>query len=371
MKLRDRQDKVERMLSFYKSSKGSPFQEASTHVRGEIDILEALLMMDNVDQQNYGTIRRAGIRTGIQSRFTFESTIRQNDNLVVEFVASEKGQGDVLGSPLSLAKVFYEANISDWCSAVAIPVGAHCRDVGVATSSSYQRRGLTNYSSFGPPLLNQPNGSAIGLMVRKSNVVASLAHFVSGLGGMQPGSVGIMRCFSTFGQVVCQLSRSTKLSLLGVHQFPKLSSQQVSLGALSLPIGIFKCHKAPEASMEASAPPIGSQMEDNVVAGSIALMMESELDESTRIGGWLEMKNSDPKYLQWAATMSDTPEDDFGWGLSLGGSIQGPTSWDHFQVETFLKFNLGKRFTLQPALLYVMDGTTQFPALMLRSTWSL
>ncbi|KAA8537491.1 hypothetical protein F0562_027099 [Nyssa sinensis] len=127
MKLRDRQDTMERMLSFYKSSKG-------------------------------------GIRTGIQSRFTFESTIRHNDNLLVEFVASEKGQGDVLGSPLSLAKVFYEANISDGFSAVAIPVGAQRRDVGVATNSASQRRGLTNYSSFGPPVLNQPNGSAIGLM---------------------------------------------------------------------------------------------------------------------------------------------------------------------------------------------------------------
>ncbi|XP_057468628.1 uncharacterized protein LOC130757819 isoform X2 [Actinidia eriantha] len=370
MKLRDRQDKVERVLSFYKSSKGSPFQEASTHVRGEVDMLGALLMMDNADQQNCDTIRRAGIRTGVHSRLTFETTIREKDTLVTEFVSSVKSQDDVLGSPLSLAKVFYAANISDWFSVAAIPVGAHCRDVGIATNSHHQKRALTNYSSLGPPLLNQHNGSAIGLMVRKSNVVASLAQFVSGL-GMHPGSVGFMRCFSTFGQVVFELSRSTKLSLLGIHQVPKISSQKVSLGALSMPIGIFKRCEIPETSSEASTPVIGTLTHENVSTGSIALTLESELDESTRIGGWLEMNSSNPKCLQWAVSMSDTPEDEFGWGLSLGGLIQGPTRWDNFQVETFLNFNFSKRFSLQPALVYVMDGSTQFPALMFRSSWSL
>ncbi|XP_059636717.1 uncharacterized protein LOC132278836 isoform X2 [Cornus florida] len=370
MKLRDRQDKVERVLSFYKPSNGSPFQETSTHIRGEVDVLGALLMMDNVDQQKHDAISSAGIRTGIHSKFTFETTIRQKDTLVAEFVASEKGQSDVLGSPLSLAKVFYAANISDWFSAIAIPMGAHCRDVGVATNSFYQRGGLTNYSSHGPSLLNEHRGSAVGLMVRKPNVVASLAQFVSVL-GMQPGSIGITRIFGTFGQIVCQLSRSTKLSLMGIHQVPKLSSQQVSLGALAVPVGLFNRRKGPEAVMEASSPPIETHTEENVMAGSIAVMLESELDESTRIGGWLEMQKSNPKHLQWAVTMSDTPEDDFGWGLSLAGSIQGPKSWDHFQAETFLNFNIGKRCRLQPALVYVMDGTAQFPALMFRSSWSL
>ena len=218
--------------------------------------------------------------------------------------------------------------------------------------------------------MNQHNGSAIGLMVRKSNVVASLAQFVSGL-GMHPGSVGFMRCFSTFGQVVFELSRSTKLSLLGIHQVPKISSQKVSLGALSMPIGIFKRHEIPETSSEASTPVIGTLTHENVSTGSIALTLESELDESTRIGGWLEMNSSNPKCLQWAVSMSDTPEDEFGWGLSLGGLIQGPIRWDNFQVETFLNFNFSKRFSLQPALVYVMDGSTQFPALMFRSSWSL
>lgn len=140
MRLRDRQDKVERILS-YKSSSGSPFKEVNTHVRGEVDVGGALLMKDNVDQQDYDAFNRAGMRTGIDSRLTFETTIRQNDTLVAEFVASQKSQGypgDDFRSPLSLAKVLYVASVSDWFSAVAVPVGAQCRDVGVATGSPHQ-----------------------------------------------------------------------------------------------------------------------------------------------------------------------------------------------------------------------------------------
>lgn len=138
MKLRDRQEKVERLLSFYKTSKASPFQEASTRVKGEFDVVGALLMMDTVDQSTCDALQRAGIKTGIDYRLWFETTIREKDTLLTEFVGSERGGGDILGSPLSLAKVLYCANVSNWFSAVAIPVGARCRDVSVGTSSPHQ-----------------------------------------------------------------------------------------------------------------------------------------------------------------------------------------------------------------------------------------
>lgn len=166
MKLRDRQDKVERVLSFYKPSKGSPFDEATTHVRGEVDVLGALLMTDNIDEQDQDAIQRAGIRTGIKSRFTFETKIRERDTLVAELVTSDKGQVNGFATHLSLAKVLYAANISDWFSLVGVPMGARCRDVGFARNSN-QEIGLTDYSFTGPPLLNQHNGSAIGLAVKK------------------------------------------------------------------------------------------------------------------------------------------------------------------------------------------------------------
>ncbi|XP_062163149.1 uncharacterized protein LOC133870113 [Alnus glutinosa] len=373
MKLRDRQDKFERVLSFYKTTKGSPFQEASTHVRGEVDLLGALLVMDDVDEKNCDALCRAGIRTGIDSRFTFETTISQKDTLAAEFVASQKGKGflgDVSGHSLFLEKVSYKVNASDWLSMVAIPVGAQCRDVAITTISSHQAKGLTQFSSHGPPLLNQHSGSGIGLTVRKSNVVASLAQFVSGL-GMQPGSDSTGHCFSTFGQVVCQLPRGVKLSLLGLHQVPKSLSRHVSLGPLTIPVRRFKHHRTPETVVEASTPSMGASTLENVSAGSVALMLESELDEITRIEGWIEMHKSNPKQLQWAVTVSDDSEDYLGWGLSLSGMIGDPTNRDRLQAESYLKLNLGKKFSLKPGLTYVADGNARLTAFMLRSNWSL
>lgn len=149
MKLRDRQEKVERIISSQKLSKSGPFQETSTHVRGEVDVLGAILLMGNTDDESFNGLHKEGVRPGLLSRFVFETSLRETDRLVAELVAGYKGEGnhcDFSGRELSLAKVFYEADINDWFSAVAIPVGAHFRDIEASTVSSYQV--LTNCCRF-------------------------------------------------------------------------------------------------------------------------------------------------------------------------------------------------------------------------------
>lgn len=235
----------------------------------------------------------------------------------------------------------------------------------------WQGKGLTDFSSFGPPILYQHNGSAIGLMVRKLNLVASLAQFASRL-PIGPSADGTRDYLSTFAEVVCQLSGGTKLSLMGLQQVPRSSSQRFRVGAFSVPVGILIPGKSPKTSADVSDPTgTGTGMEKQLSAGSFAVMLESELDESTRIGGWIEMKNLGPRNLDWAVSVSDSPENEIGWGLSLGGTMKGPTSLDHFQAEASLRFNLGKRFTLQPGVVYVMNGNAQLPLIMFRSSWSL
>ncbi|GAV88402.1 hypothetical protein CFOL_v3_31825 [Cephalotus follicularis] len=375
MQLRDRQDKVERIISYYNTSNGRPFQEESTHVRGEVDALGAILLTGNIDQQHYDAVGRAGIRTGIDSRVTFESTPWQKDKLIAEFVVNQKSNripGDVSGSPLSLslAKVCYMANVSDWFSAIAIPIGAKCKDIDIITNSSHQEKGLTDSSSFGPPLLNQHNGSAIGLTVKNSNVVASLVQSISGL-GMHPTSVANGYCFSTFGQVICQLPRGAKLSLLGLHQRPRSSTLSIRPGALTIPVGFLRNGKAPETTDETFGPPLEATTQDIISTGSIALKLESKLDECTRIGGWIEMKNTNPAHLQWAVNVYDDSEYGIGWGMSLSGMIEGTKGLNQFQSESYLKFNLGKRLSLKPGVAYVTYGNAKTFALMLRSNWSL
>lgn len=354
MKLRDRQDKMERLLSF-KSSKTSPFDAVSTRVKGEVEALGLFLMIDRISEENQDAITRTGVKTGINSRFTFETPIRDKDSLVAEFVATEKGQFDTLASPLSLAKVIYAANINDWCSLIVVPLGAKCSDVG-PSRSSHQEHGLTSHSFTRPPLLNRHIGSGINLTVKKSNFIASVAHFASVM-GTQLDSQETTHCLSTLGQVRYQLSWRTKLSLLGLHHISKFTSKNVSLGPIALPIGMFRHHKAPMEALDG-------------LFGSTALVIESDLDSSTKVGGWVEMNNLDYRHLQWGMSISDLPEDDFGWGLRLGGLVKGSNKWDRFQAEVFSKIKFGENLSLQPSIMYVKDGYTRFPALMMKSNWS-
>ncbi|CAI9116984.1 OLC1v1018288C1 [Oldenlandia corymbosa var. corymbosa] len=369
MKLRDRQDKVERMLSFYNSSKGNLFQGASTQVRGSMDMVGAMFLMDSTDDQRVKMIETSGIQTGLDLRLVFETTIRQKDMLVAECLADGKFQNSIVERPLSLSRVLYAANVSDWFSAVAIPLGARCKDLGVAMTSSIEEKGFSEYSAYAPSFLNQKNGCALGVMVKKSNIVASLGQFVSELGSQQTS--GTARCFSTFGQVVYQLTQGTKLSVLGLHKMPKLATQRLNLGAMTLPVGSLRPSNSERAVELDYDLEVGTSKKEDLLDGSLALMIESELDETTRIGGWIEIKRANNRHLQWAVTMSDIPEDDIGWGINLRGLLQGPRSWDHFQAEAFVNFSLSERFRVQPTVVYLADGNSHIPGIMLRSSWSL
>ncbi|KAI9112382.1 hypothetical protein K1719_016579 [Acacia pycnantha] len=369
MKLRERQDKVERVLSFYKPSSGGPFQEATTHVRGQVDCLGALLVTNNINEEVLDVINQAGIRTGVDSRLIFETNIRGKDTLVVEFVASQKGidhDTNVLGSPLSLAKLCYIAKVSDWLSVMAIPLGAQCKDIAIASKSFSQHgKGLTDVSSAGPLLLNLQNGSAISMMVRKSNIVASLAQLVSGL-GMPLGSNASEKWYSTFSELSCHLPRGTKLSVMGLYQIPLSSTELSKLGPLTFPI-LTSRQAEPEVpeSFYGALPWPGARKRFST--RSVALTLESELDDITKIGGWVEMNRSN---LRWGASMADVSEDSFGWGMSFNGIMGDTATGDLFQAESHLKFNLSNKFCLKPGLAYVTSGNSKIFGLMLRSSWS-
>lgn len=137
MKLRDRQDKTERMLSSFVSGKGSPFYEASTHLRGVINVGGALLFQD--DPQEYIVLNSSGIiNTGIDARFTFKTSLRQKDALLAELTShtnNTAGRNEFTGSPLVLSKVMYLASISDLLSVIAIPLGATCNDFQFASDN--------------------------------------------------------------------------------------------------------------------------------------------------------------------------------------------------------------------------------------------
>jgi hypothetical protein len=125
MRLRERQEKVEKVLSLFKATKTGPFAEESTRVKGIIDVAGSLAR-DSSEADS-----------GISSRFVFQTTVRKKDSLFAELVADYRymyQDDDHIGSPLVLSKVMYLSNVSDSFSAAAVPVGARCDDFSIDPS---------------------------------------------------------------------------------------------------------------------------------------------------------------------------------------------------------------------------------------------
>ncbi|CAN6485243.1 unnamed protein product [Victoria cruziana] len=332
MKLRDRQDKLENILMLYKSSKASPFDEAATNIKGEVSACSLLLMKNGNFEQAFGMLNRAGVGTGVDARFTFDTILRKKDALITQLVATLSSLTTdqvALGSTLSLRKIMYLANITDWFSLIAVPFGARCEDIGVLSKP----HGLTFSSSSVPPIFSLNHSCAAGILLKRSKVAVSLAELFSAPGGDQE-SLGF---HSTLGQLFCTLSEGNKFGLSILSQRPGLLTPRVRLGPLGL-----KSHAA-FSVVEGNSEPTPVSMQ------SIALAVESE--------------------------------DEIGWGLSIGQAIMHDCSqlaredsegnpMMQFQLEAFLKFPIGKKFTLQPGFVYAIDQKDRTPALLFRSNWS-
>ena len=199
-------------------------------------------------------------------------------------------------------------------------------------------------------------------MVKGTNIAASIAELVSGM-QLQPDAAG-SGSMSTFGQVTYQPYEETRVTLSCLWKIQK-PSYPLKFGTLAVPMGHLKRRKSSEVQGQSSSFAT-SRKADDISSGSIALMLDSELDESTNLSGWVELQKSS-NLLQWGAFLSDIPEDELGWGLRMEGKVRGPSS--QLQLEGFLNFNFGKKFSLQPGLVYAMDGKNHTPALVFRSSW--
>ncbi|KAH0466216.1 hypothetical protein IEQ34_006319 [Dendrobium chrysotoxum] len=363
MKLRERQDKVERMLSFYQSGKGGPFQEARTQMKGIINADGALMFIENDYQQGSDNLDRLGTRRGIDLRFIFETSIRQRDLLIAEFFASHcspVNHSNVNGCPLALSKLVYLANICDSLSAVFAPFGAQCTEFG---TSFQQGRYESASPSFSPPLFQQSEGCGLGFIVKGPNLSASLAGLVSGL-VEEASFVGNIRQ-TIFGQVSCKPSEEARLTMSGIWQTSK-SSQLLKLGPMALPRGSLNKRSKVNASLQGSSSATPSTVEF-LASSSIALMLESQFNETNNLDCWVEMWKSNPGLLKWGISLYDAPPDELGWGFKLGGQIEG--HFNQFWLEGFLNFSLGKKAVLQPGILYTVNGESRTPAILLRSSW--
>lgn len=359
MKLRERHDSVERILSSNIAGKKGLFQENSTRVRGAVDVVGALFFAGSNVRQNLNNLNKSGVRTGIESKINFETAIRQNDLLLAEFMSSNKISitGDeeqpLRSSQLSLTKVMYLASINHWASAIVSPIGAQCKDFGAVSD----RQGISIPQSL-PPVFSEYRGSGAGLEIMGGQVRATLAGLVSEFDSAKS-------CLAGFGQLSCERfeGRDTKVTLSGMWEIPRKPFQQMKIGMLAVPIFGHTIRNAPRSHSSTRKPL------ETIASGSVAVMLETEFDKYTRLGGWVQMEKSFEKYPQWGVSISDTPEDCVGWGLRMGGGFSNQQQ--KVQLEGFLNLNIGDRFSLQPGLVLTRDSSNiKNLGLILHSFWS-
>lgn len=244
--------------------------------------------------------------------------------------------------------------------------GENCSPPNLSGYSLWQGRCLTGFNWSSPPLFSQHHGCAAGLTVKASNFTASLAELISSL-GTEPDSSDYRSSLSTFWQISYQLPEETKLTLSGALKMPSSLSQPIRLGNVAVPKATLRPHLRPDIMAQASPSATTMSTVGIISGGSAAITLE--FDESTKFGGWVEVQKSNPNssLLQWTIALSDTPDDELGWGLSMGGRVEAQSYL--VRLEGFLNFSMGKRASLQPGLVCVMDGTSRTPALVFRSSW--
>lgn len=128
MKIRDKQDNLEKMLLYQKFGTGSPFQQARTYVKAAFSVIGSLLFFEDDFLESSNRLEKFGTKTGVNSRLTFETVIRDRDSLVAEFGTSGFGS-------LGLHKLMYNARINDLFSLVVVPIRAQCCNFRIDSST--------------------------------------------------------------------------------------------------------------------------------------------------------------------------------------------------------------------------------------------
>jgi hypothetical protein len=140
MRLMDRHEQIDRILSMYRSGKGFHFPDLPVRVKVALEAVGALLLVDDEEFDHARDILGvAGNRTGLSSRFLLESKTRGKDTIAAE-LSTKLGAGAIHGEedtgrrPLELTRLQYCAHVNDWLSMILVPFGAQCNGFFHGTS---------------------------------------------------------------------------------------------------------------------------------------------------------------------------------------------------------------------------------------------
>lgn len=213
-------------------------------------------------------------------------------------------------------------------------------------------------------MYTEPQSCGIGFIAKESNLAASLAGLVSSAGA--DSFAGHLH-LSTFWQVAYTPSEESRLTMSGIWKAP-VSSQLLKLAPFATLEGALSRTIIADSHWEGCSSAATRLAPDCMAASSVVLILGSQFDESTNLDCWVEMQKSSPGQLKWGVSLTDAPpHDELGWGLKVGGQLEGQFS--RYWAEGFLNINFGKKAVLQPGILYTVNGQSQASAMLLRSSW--
>ncbi|KAJ4803203.1 GDSL esterase/lipase [Rhynchospora pubera] len=361
MKLRDRQEKLEKMVLCQKFSKESPFRDARTYVNAAFSAIGSLLIFEDDFLESADRMEKFGSKAGVNSRLTFETVIRERDSLVAEFGATGL-------ESLGLYRLMCRTSINDLLSLVVVPIGAQCSNFVMNSSS---RKGDSDVlHASGSPIFHQYHDFAAGVTLRGLNFGASLAQLVSGP-SMANATSDLDNChFTTFSQITYKPLEDLKVSLSSLWQMRRPSSHLLKLRNLTIPLIHLKRSRDSEVLIQGYDTGTSSS-----TSHSVALMLDVEYLESTKLESWVEVDEPlNENLIKFGVSFCDMPENELGWGLRVRGKGKGSLlRAERFHMEGFLNFDLGRggNAKLQPGLVYVTEGGSRVAALVLRSSWSM
>jgi hypothetical protein len=89
-----------------------------------------VLMEDSCSQYAEAAIGQAGLQTGLDVKFSFETPFRTSDVLVTQCSAGHAvGDGSLAARPISVTKIVYSAHLTDQVRVTVSPIGAQANDM--------------------------------------------------------------------------------------------------------------------------------------------------------------------------------------------------------------------------------------------------
>lgn len=461
--VRERLDRLE-FHTGLRPSKGQTSLEgggAKTKLKGEVCSGGAFVLLDDESSRHSrAALEQAGLHTGLDVRFTFETSYRERDVMITECSAGHSGSdGSILGGPISVTKLVYNAQVTDDLNVVVAPLGARGSDI-TETVNPLQGHALTQFAKVGPSMYHDCVGSALGATLRGKTALVSLSQFLSGWGTGSllsdgPANSGPL-CLSTLAHIMFQPWENSVFSLSAVNRFwpsPPLPSFRGLHWSEMGPLVLSKSHHSRKNS-GSSSPPVNSPRDFRIpmdslsmydfrtsmdtrlrdfrtssdnpsgysanaswgtpngepdrgiitipethgsAMQSIAVAGEIDVGANVSLAGWAQadreywLQEGENREIEWTVSLTKTVGTTAGWGLCVGSSKVdlwnstrnedlrytcaedglGGSCDMQLQMEAFLKLSMGRGFTLQPGLVYLLNKQSQTPAFVLRSSWAL